>query len=192
MRTPHSRRYSVFFLAYVHARDKMKRLCFLAPDVAHARTAVAALRTAGVGDANLMVLARHDIPLEELPRAGIDATDALPGFARGIAVGGVMGAIAGIAVLSIEELGLAFGGAAIPLLTLLGASVSGFISLLGGASLPSSRLREFQDAVERNGKILLMVDVTDDRVDEFVNLMKTSNPDTEFVGVEPHARNVPK
>lgn len=170
----------------------MKRLCFLSPDVEHARAAVAALRTAGAGDANLMVLARHDIPLEELPRAGIDATDAMPGFARGIAVGGAIGAIAGIAVLSIEELGLAFGGAAIPLLTLLGASVSAFISLLGGASLPSSRLREFQDAVERKGKILLMADVTDDRVDEFVNLVKSSSPATEFVGIAPHAPTVPK
>lgn len=169
----------------------MKRLCFLAPDVEHARRAVAALRSAGAGDSNLMVLARHDIPLEDLPRAGIEATDAMPGLERGLAVGGVLGAIAGIAVLSVEELGVALGGAAIPLLALLGAGVSGFMSMLGGASLPSSRLHEFQDAIERQGKVLLMVDAREARVQEFMDLVKTASPDTEFVGLEPHAPVMP-
>lgn len=169
----------------------MKRLCFLSPDVEHTRRAVAALRSAGAGDSNLMVLARHDIPLEDLPPAGIDATDAMPGFERGLALGGVIGAIAGIAVLSVEGLGVALGGAAIPLFALLGAGVSGFMSLLGGTSLPSPRLHGFQNAIERQGRDLLMVDAREAGVEEFLNLVQAASPETEFVGLEPHAPAIP-
>lgn len=170
----------------------MTRLCFLSPDIEHTRRAVAALRHAGVGDSQLMVVARHDIPLEDLPPAGIDKTDAIPGFARGLAAGGVLGTIAGLVILSFEDIGLALGGAAIPWFALFGASVSGLASLLAGASLPSSRLRQFQDAIERQGKILLMVDAREDRVEALQTLLKTESPEIEFAGVEPSAPLVPR
>lgn len=169
----------------------MPRLCYLSPDVEHTRRAVAALRNAGVGDSHLMVLARHDIPLEDLPPAGIDKTDAIPGFARGLAAGGVIGTIAGLVVLSFEDIGLALGGAAIPWFALFGASVSGLASLLAGASLPSSRLHSFEDAIERQGKILLMVDALEERAQAIQTLMKTEAPQVEFAGLEPHAPTIP-
>lgn len=169
----------------------MKRLCFLCPDVEHTRTVVAALRRAGVSDANLMVVARSDVPLEGLPAAGIEKTDAIPGLERGLAAGGVIGAIAGIVALSFEEIGVALGGAIIPMFALFGAGVSGLAALLTGASVTSSRLKRFQDAIEREGKILLMVDVPDDHVSAVENLVKTQSPDVEFVGFEPHAPVIP-
>jgi len=169
----------------------MKRLCFLSPDADQTRRAVAALRQAGVIDPNLMVIARHDIPLEELPPAGIESTDAIPGLGRGLAAGGVVGAIAGLVILSFEELGVALGGAAIPLFTLLGAGIGGLSSLLGGASLPSSRLHRFQDAIEREGKLLLMVDVKEERVEEIKKLVHTASPAIEFVGLEPPVPLIP-
>ena len=73
----------------------MKRLCFLSPDVEQARKAVSALRTAGVGESNIMVIARGDIALEDLPAGGIDKTDATPGLARGLAAGSRAGVSAG-------------------------------------------------------------------------------------------------
>jgi len=169
----------------------MKRLCFLSPDVEHTRRAVAALRQAGIGDPNLMVVARHDIPLEELPPAGIESTDAIPGLGRGLAAGGVVGAIAGLVILTFEDLGFALGGAAIPMFTLLGAGIGGLASLLGGASLPSSRLHQFQDAIEREGKILLLVDVKEDRVEEIKTLVKTASAEIQFAGLEPPVPIVP-
>lgn len=66
----------------------MKRLCFLCSDVEMTRRVVAVLRRAGVEDSSLMVVARHDIRLDELPAPGVDKTDAIPGFARGLAAGG--------------------------------------------------------------------------------------------------------
>lgn len=169
----------------------MKRLCFLSPDVEHTRRAVAALRRAGIDDPNLMVVARHDIPLEELPPAGIESSDAIPGLGRGLAAGGVVGTIAGIVMLSFEEFGLALGGAAIPLFALLGAGMGGLASLLGGAALPSSRLHRFQDAIERQGKLLLMVDAREDQVEKIQQVIKTECPQIEFAGLEPSAPILP-
>ncbi len=169
----------------------MKRLCFLSPDVARTREAVSALREAGVGDSNLMVIARGDIALEELPSAGIDKTDATAGLTRGLVAGGVIGAIAGILVIAFEDVGLALGGGAIPLFALFGAGVSGLATLLGGASVSSSRLRRFEHAIEGEGRILLMVDVLDTRAQELQERVRRAAPEVEFAGEEPAAPIVP-
>lgn len=168
----------------------MKRLCFLFPDVERTRSAVEALRRAGIGDANIMIVARHGTPLEDLPAANIDKTDAIPGFERGLATGGAIGALAGLIVLRVTTLGVVLGGAAILWFALLGAGVSGFMTLLAGASLPSSRLKPFEEAIE-HGKILLMVDVRNARVAEIEGLLKTRCPEGGFVGFEPHAPIIP-
>lgn len=169
----------------------MKRLCFLSPDVDRTRKAVSALREAGVGESNIMVIARSDIPLENLPAAGIDKTDATAGLARGVAAGGVIGAIAGILVIAFEDVGLALGGGAIPLFALFGASVSGLAALLAGASVSSSRLHRFEHAIEQEGKILLMVDVLDHRTEELQRLVQQAAPAVQFEGQEPPTPVVP-
>lgn len=169
----------------------MKRLCFLYPDVERTRSAVGALRRAGISDSNIMIVAGHDTPLEDLPAASIDKTDAIPGFERGLAGGAVVGALGGLVAMRFSALGLILGGAAIPWFGLIGAGVGGFMTLLAGASFPSSRLRPFQDAIERQGKVLLMVDVKNDRVQEIENLLKSDTAEGDFVGFEPHAPIIP-
>ena len=155
------------------------------------RRVVAVLRNAGEEDSNLMVIARRDIRLDELPAAGVDRTDAMPGFARGLAAGGVVGSVAGLAVLTFEELGFALGGAAIALFGLLGVAVGGLAGFLAGASVPNSRLKRFQQAIERDGKILLMLDVQKERGKVLERLVKQEVPDVEFVGYQPRPPLVP-
>ena len=169
----------------------MKRLCFLSPDVEQARKAVSVLRTAGVGESNIMVIARGDIALEDLPAGGIDKTDATPGLARGLAAGGIIGALAGILVIAFEDLGLALGGGAIPLFALFGAGVSGLATLLAGASVSSSRLHRFQHAIEAEGNVLLMADVADGRALELQRTVLAAAPAMQFVGEEPAAPLLP-
>jgi hypothetical protein len=169
----------------------MKRLCFLFPDVDHTRSAVQALRHAGIGDVNMMIVARHDMPLDDLPAANVDKTDAIPGFQRGLAGGGITGALAGLIALRFSAPGIILGGAAIPWFALIGAGVGGFMTLMAGASLPSSRLRPFEEAIEQQGKVLLMVDVKNQRIQEIENLLKAQVPEGDFVGFEPHAPVVP-
>ena len=169
----------------------MKRLCFLSPDVQQARDAVRALRAAGVGESNIMVIARGDIALEDLPAAGIDKTDATPGLARGLAAGGILGALAGILVIAFEDVDLALGGGAIPLFSLFGAGVSGLATLLAGASVSSSRLGRFQHAIEVEGNILLMTDVPDERAEELQRAVAEAAAAVQFVGEEPPAPVLP-
>lgn len=138
-----------------------------------------------------MVVARQDIPLDELPAAGIDKTDAIPGLARGLAAGGVIGALGGVAMLSFEGLGFTLGGAAIPVFGLLGAAVSGLGGFLAGASVPSSRLKPFERAIEHDGKILLMLEVEKERGEELERLVEGEVPDIESVGFEPPAPLIP-
>lgn len=138
-----------------------------------------------------MVVARHDVPLEGLPAAGLQRTDAIPGLERGLAAGGVLGAIAGIVALSFEEIGIALGGAAIPMFVLFGASVGGLAAVLTGASFPNSRLKSFQHAIEEEGKILLMVDVADANVETIEQVVKTESPTVQFVGFEPRTPIIP-
>ena len=169
----------------------MKRLCFLCSDVEMTRRVVAALRRGGVEGSSLMVVARHDIRLDELPPAGLDKTDAVPGLARGLAAGGVVGSLGGLATLTFEELGFALAGAAIPLFGLLGVAVGGLAGFLAGASVPSSRLKRFQEAIEHDGKILLMLDVEKKRGEELEDLVRREVADIEFAGFEPYAPIVP-
>ena len=169
----------------------MKRLCFLCSDVQMTRRVVAVLRRAGVEDSNLMVVARHDIRLDELPPPGVDKTDAVSGLARGIAAGGVVGSIGGLATLSFEELGFALGGAAIPLFGLLGVAVGGLAGFLAGASVPTSRLKRFRHAIEHDRKILLMLDVDKERAVELEELVKHDVPEIDYAGYEPYAPILP-
>lgn len=136
-----------------------------------------------------MIVAKEDTPIDD-PPTNIDKTDFYPGLERGLAVGGVLGAIAGLVVLRLTPLGLVLGGAAIPLLTMIGAGVSGFMTALTGASFPNSRLTQFEDAVKR-GEILIIVDVPDAQVGRSEELVRETHAEAEFVGVEPHAPVVP-
>ena len=169
----------------------MKRLCFLCRDVETTRKAVAAARGAGVEDSGLMVIARHDIQLEELSAPSIDKTDALPGLERGLSLGGILGTVAGLVVLSVEEAGVALGGAAIALFALFGVGVGGLAGFLTGAAVRSSRLRRFEHAIDQEGKVLLMIDVAPARVEAVEKLVKAASPDIEFAGLEPRAPIVP-
>jgi hypothetical protein len=169
----------------------MHRLCFLFPDVERTRSAVAALHGAGIGDSDIMIVARHDMPLEDLPTANIDKTDAIPGLERGLAGGGVIGALGGLIVMRFTALGVILGGAAIPWFAAIGAGIGGVMTLLAGASFPSSRLRRFEEAIEHQGKILLMADVKNDRIREIEDLLKAQAPDGDFVGFEPRAPVLP-
>jgi hypothetical protein len=167
-----------------------KRLCFLLPDVKRTRIVIERLRAAGIGEANMMVVAKDGTPLDDLPEADVERTDFYPNLERGLAAGGVIGAIAGLIVLRFSPLGLILGGAAIPFFTLFGAGVSGFMGALGGASFASSRLTQFEDAVAR-GEILVVVTTAKDKVREIETLVKEAHAEAEFVGMEPHSPVIP-
>ncbi|MGA7799458.1 MAG: DUF1269 domain-containing protein, partial [Gammaproteobacteria bacterium] len=53
-----------------------------------------------------------------------------------------------------------------------------------GAGLPSSRLEHFKQGIEA-GKVLMMVDVPKDRVEEIEERVRKHHPDVNIGGTEP-------
>jgi hypothetical protein len=169
----------------------MKRLLFLSPDVEHARHMVGTLRRAGIPEKHLYVVASGDTPLEDLPDAGPEADDFLPAWERGLALGGVGGLVAGLAGLAFPPAGLTIGGGAVLLVTLFGAGLGGFLAGLAGAAFPSSRLAEFERAIEA-GQVLVLADVPADEVQDYEALIRETDPEVRVEGIEPPAPAIPR
>jgi predicted lipid-binding transport protein (Tim44 family) len=164
----------------------MKRLCFLSPDLQHTRRVVDSLKADGIPERHIYVVARRGVELEDLPDAGPEADDFLAAYERGVAFGAAGGLLAGLTAMVFPPAGLVIGGGAVLLITLYGAGLGGFLTGLAGAAFPSSRLREFEAAIER-GEILVMADVPQDRVEHYAAMIGQADPSVEVMGIEPPA-----
>jgi hypothetical protein len=168
----------------------MRRLCFLVPNVESAHGVIDDLRSAGIADANLYVVARGGTPLGDLPEAGEIATsDFYPQLERGLAMGGTIGLIGGL--IAMRVLGAVIGGGALLLFGLIGAGVSGLLSAIAGASFPNSRLAQFEQAIEA-GSLLIMVDATKEQIPLVEGIVTARHPEAEVEGFEPRAPILPK
>ncbi len=163
----------------------LKRLYFLLPDVDTTRKIIDELLLAHVPYEHIHLLGRAGTPLDELPEAGIaQKTDLVPALERGVAVGGTIGALAGLAALVFPPAGIVVAGGAVLFGALGGAGFGAWASAMIGVSLPNSRLERFENAIER-GMLLMMVDVPKDRVEEFQDLVKSHHPEADIEGTEP-------
>ncbi len=165
----------------------MRRLYFLIPDVGSAKTIVDELLLARVEERHMHIAAadHHALTEAHLPEAGLlQESDFVPAVERGVAIGGATGILAGIAAVALPGVGLALGGGAILGIGLAGAGAGAWMSSMIGISAPSSRLKEFEDAIEK-GSLLMMVDVPKTRVDEITDLVKKHHPEAEIEGTEP-------
>lgn len=163
----------------------MRRLYFLLPDIDSARNIVESLLLKRVEERRIHLLARRGTPLEDLPTASVaQRTDLVPALERGVAVGGATGALAGLVAITVPPAGLVLGGGAVLALAALGAGFGAWASSMLGISTPNSKIRHFQDAIDA-GKILMMVDVSKDRVDDIEQLVRQHYPQVEIGGTEP-------
>jgi hypothetical protein len=167
----------------------MKRLCFLVPDIASAHGVVDDLRAAGFPDADIFVVSKDDAGLGDMPAAGsIEESDFYPQLTRGLAAGGVVGAIGGL--IAVRLAGLALGGGAIVLFGLIGAGLNGLLAASAGAAFPNSRLHEFEDAIEA-GHVLIMVNVPKSEIERTETLIRQRHPELEVEHIEPHTPVIP-
>lgn len=162
----------------------MRRLYFLSPDLATTRRIVDELLLARVEVRHIHVLAKRNTPLEDLPEAGVlEKTDLLPALERGVALGGLTGALAGLAAIALPA-GVILGGGAVLASSLAGAGVGGLLSSMVGAGIGNSQLRQFEAAIEQ-GEFLMMVDVPRQRVEEIEDIIRSHHPEVECGGTEP-------
>jgi hypothetical protein len=163
----------------------MRRLYFLIPDIATARTVVDELLLARVEERHIHVIAKEGMPLGDLPEASLlQKSDFVPAVERGIAVGGATGTLAGLAALAFPPAGLVLGGGAVLSIALAGAGMGAWMSGMIGTSVPNSQLRVFEGAIEA-GQILMLVDVAKARVEEIDELVKRHHPEAQIGGTEP-------
>ena len=139
------------------------RHVFSTPDIDVASQAMVAARAAGVEDKKILLVARSNIELEQIPDQRKEAdTDMLPAAARGAGYGAGAGLLAGLVAVAIPPLGVTMAGAAAA--TLAGAAVGTWSSALVGSSIPDPVRQKFHDRIEA-GHILLVVDGPEEVLD---------------------------
>jgi hypothetical protein len=126
----------------------VRRIYFLLPTVASARSIVDELLLARIDERHIHVVAREDTPLEDLPAAKVaQSTDLVPALQRGAAAGGLSGLLAGLLAVTFPPAGLVLGGGAVLGLTLFGAGFGAWMSSMVGVGLPNSRIEQYQQAI---------------------------------------------
>lgn len=136
------------------------KLVFTAHSVSLCEQIVDSLRSLGVTDESISVVASDQTPLPSLPDADLLENDVVPAIQRGGAVGALTGVVAGLG-MAFAVPGFVVGGAGLALAALGGASFGALASGLIGASVPNSHLQEYQDALAE-GSLLLIAQVHDD------------------------------
>lgn len=162
-----------------------RRLYFLLPDLQSARRTVNELLLARIEARHIHVLAQRGMDLEDLPEASVfQKTDVVHGAQVGVALGAAGGALTGALLVAFPP-----GGANLQLVTvliaaLLGALFGFWVASLAGASVPNSRLQQFQGWIER-GKLLLMVDAPSRQAERISELVTRLHPEAVPGGQEP-------
>ncbi|MGR9116245.1 MAG: DUF1269 domain-containing protein [Gammaproteobacteria bacterium] len=161
----------------------MKRIYFLVPDIDTTRDIVEELRSEGIEDRHIHVLAKRDTPLEALPEAGITIkTDFIPALERGAALGGTTGLLAGLVALRFA--GFAIAGGPVLGIIFAGATIGSLMGGLSGMNSGNTRLTKFEEAIDK-GELLVLVDIPKDRIDTISKLIIKHHPEAEFEGIEP-------
>ncbi|HEX8740460.1 MAG TPA: DUF1269 domain-containing protein [Casimicrobiaceae bacterium] len=163
-----------------------RRLFYLMPDLPSARRMMDDLLLARVDERHIHVLARRGTSMQGLHEANLlQKSDLVHGAQIGFGIGAVLGVAVGVALVT----------TLIPderwqIVTVLGACIVGalfgtWVSSMVGSSTPNSRLRQFSDAIDA-GRILVMADVPDHRLNEVRDAMRGRHPEAEDRGIDPH------
>lgn len=162
-----------------------RRLYFLLPDLRSAKSVFRKLLLARIEDRHVHFLAKEGMALSDLPEATmLQKSDELHGLALGLVVGGATGALAGVVTLMFPPSGLAMGLGVILAMSVIGAIVGVWVSGMIASDVPNTRLRRFAREIER-GKILMMVDVPKDQVEEIGDMIRESHPAAAARGRDP-------
>ena len=159
-----------------------RRLYFLLPDVDSARRTANDLLLARVEDRHMHFLARRGTDLAELHEAGyLIKTDLVHGAGVGLGLGALGGAALGALLLFYPIEGTQPHPLAFFVAVLVGALIGAWVASMVGASVPNSKLSQFQRDLDR-GKILLMVDVPPAAVDEIRGEVTARHPEAVPAG----------
>ena len=163
-----------------------RRLYYVMPDLASARKIMDDLLLARLEERHIHFLAKRGTPMDGLHEANVlQKTDLVHGAQLGLVLGALLGCTAG--ALLVTFVLTADNWQIITVLgsTLIGAFLGTWISSMVGSSVPNSRLKQFEPLIEE-GKILLMADVPEHKIDEIKALLGERHPEALDRGVDPH------
>jgi hypothetical protein len=166
--------------------SEVKRIYFLVPHIDVAKKIVDELLVARIEERHIHILAKRGTPLEDLPEASfLQKSDFIPAMERGLALGGTVGTLAGLAAVALGPFSLVVAGGGIVLASgLAGASVGAWLSGMVGLNIGNTRLKPFEEVIER-GELLMMIDVPRNRVEQITELVTTHHPEAQPEGIEP-------
>ena len=160
----------------------MKRLYFLVPDIDTTGRLVDELREIGVKDGDISIVGKDHLALESahLHEGGTFAqSDFSHAVARGIALGGSSGLLAGIAAVTFPPAGLVLGGGAILAMGVFGAGYGAWASSLIGISVPEHGIKRYEAAID-NGNLLMLVDVPRWQAESACAVIRSHHPEVEI------------
>ena len=159
----------------------MSKVYFLLPDEHTASEVVADLKSEGVNEDAIGILARDSAPSHATPVADASETsDFKPAVAQGVVVGGGTGLLAGLAMAVVPG-GFVVGGAALAGMALAGGAFGAWVSGMVGVSVPNREIAEFESAIEK-GAFLMMVEAADDERETIKQLVLGRYPKVAFGG----------
>lgn len=162
-----------------------RRLYFMLPDVASAEKTANDLLLARIEDKRMHFMARPGTHLGQLHEAGYSIRkDLLRGAEVGLVTGGLFGLVLGMILYATQPFGVDLEPVIILAMGVLFALLGAWSSSMIGVALPNSQLSQFEEEIEQ-GKVLLIVDVARDRVDEIRALIGRTHPEANARGLEP-------
>ena len=143
------------------------------------------LLLARIDDRCMHFLAKRGTDLGALREASyLQKSDTVHGAFLGLALGGALGALLGLALVEYPP-----GGVTLELVTVLLAALGGaafgiWIAGMIGLQVPNSRLKAFQGDID-SGRVLLILDLPSSRQDEVREIIARRHPEAAAGGTEP-------
>ena len=161
------------------------RMYVMLPDLSSAHKVANDLLLARIEDKHMHFLAKRGTDLGELHEASyLQKTDAVYGAFRGLIVGGGMGVLLGLLLVTFPPPGIQVQLVAVLIAAIVGAGLGSWVSSMVGLQVPNSHLKQFQQDLDA-GKILLMLDVPATRYEELRAIIARTHPEAADRGNEP-------
>jgi hypothetical protein len=163
-----------------------RRLYFIMPDLPSARRMMDDLLLARIEERHIHVLARRGTEMDGLHEANhLQKSDLVHGAQVGLAIGALLGVVLGAVVVMTTatedrwQIPIVLGSG------LAGALFGAWVASMVGSAVPNSRLKQFESAIAE-GRILVMADVPQHRVNEVRESLGARHPEAEDRGIDPH------
>ncbi len=163
-----------------------RRLYYVMPDLPSARRIMDDLLLARIEERHIHFLGKRGTSMDGLHEANVlQKSDIVHGAQLGTAIGAAAGCIAGALLIWFPPSEGIPQVLAVLVATAAGAALGAWTSSMVAASIPNSRLNRFAAVIDE-GKILLMVDVPEHRVEDISALLNRIHPEAADEGIEPN------